>query len=92
MSELERSVEQWRQTLAATPGLTADAIAELESHLREEIQRLRAGGDALYYLATAPEFFGPIVRRLGDAGLTREELLGRSFVKILEARRKKGKL
>jgi glucose-6-phosphate 1-dehydrogenase len=32
-----------------------------------------AGGDALYYLATAPEFFGPIVRRLGDAGLTREE-------------------
>jgi len=44
MSELERSLEQWRRTLAGSPGLTADAIAELESHLREEVQRLLETG------------------------------------------------
>ena len=32
-----------------------------------------AGGNELFYLATAPEFFGPIARRLGSAGLVREE-------------------
>jgi len=32
-----------------------------------------AGGNELFYLATAPEFFGPIARRLGEAGLAREE-------------------
>jgi len=32
-----------------------------------------AGGNNLFYLATAPEFFGPIARRLGAAGLSREE-------------------
>src|SRR5271156_4587991 len=44
MSELERSIEQWRRTLAGNPSLTADAIAELESHLRDEVQRLRETG------------------------------------------------
>ena len=31
------------------------------------------GGNALFYLATAPSLFGPIVRRLGEAGLARQE-------------------
>jgi glucose-6-phosphate 1-dehydrogenase len=31
------------------------------------------GGNVLFYLATPPNFFGEIVRRLGEAGLTREE-------------------
>jgi glucose-6-phosphate 1-dehydrogenase len=30
-------------------------------------------GNYFYYLATSPSFFGEIVRRLGEAGLTREE-------------------
>jgi glucose-6-phosphate 1-dehydrogenase len=31
------------------------------------------GGNCLFYLATPPQVFGPIVHRLGDAGLVREE-------------------
>lgn len=30
-------------------------------------------GNYLFYLATAPQFFGEIVRQLGDAGLSRQE-------------------
>ncbi|MFN0316383.1 MAG: glucose-6-phosphate dehydrogenase [Burkholderiales bacterium] len=30
-------------------------------------------GNHFYYMAVAPKFFAPIVRQLGDAGLTREE-------------------
>jgi len=32
-----------------------------------------SGGNCLYYLAVAPRFFGEIIRRLGSAGLSREE-------------------
>ncbi len=46
-------------------GRLGEAMAQLDPR--------GAGGNALYYLATAPEFFGPIVRRLGEAGLTHEE-------------------
>ncbi len=35
--------------------------------------RLNIRGNVLFYLATAPEFFSPIARGLGDAGLLREE-------------------
>ena len=35
-----------------------------------------AGGNNLFYMATAPEFFGPIARRLHEAGLMREEYGG----------------
>ncbi len=31
------------------------------------------GGNVLFYLATPPEFFAPIVTQLGEAGLVREE-------------------
>ncbi len=43
-----------------------DRLAELD---REH----HTGGNALFYLATPPDVFGPLVRRLGEAGLTREE-------------------
>jgi glucose-6-phosphate 1-dehydrogenase len=33
----------------------------------------RARGNCLFYLATPPQAFSPIVRRLGEAGLVREE-------------------
>jgi len=43
-----------------------ERLAELE---REH----RTGGNVLFYLATPPQAFGPLVRRLGEAGLAREE-------------------
>jgi glucose-6-phosphate 1-dehydrogenase len=46
--------------------LLGERLAELE---REH----RTGGNALFYLATPPDAFGPIVRRLGEAGLVRED-------------------
>jgi glucose-6-phosphate 1-dehydrogenase len=44
--------------------------------LSEELERIDkvqgTGGNYFYYLATAPEFFGDIIERLGNEGLTRE--------------------
>ncbi|MFI5347555.1 MAG: glucose-6-phosphate dehydrogenase [Elusimicrobiota bacterium] len=50
----------------ASYGRLGEAMAKLDP-------KRGAGGNNLFYLATAPEFFGPIARRLGDAGLSREE-------------------
>ncbi|MDE2143330.1 MAG: glucose-6-phosphate dehydrogenase, partial [Elusimicrobia bacterium] len=50
----------------ASYGRLGEAMAKLDP-------KRGAGGNNLFYLATAPEFFGPIARRLGDSGLTREE-------------------
>jgi glucose-6-phosphate 1-dehydrogenase len=49
----------------ASYGRLGEAMAKLDKR--------GAGGNNLFYLATAPEFFGPIARRLSDAGLSREE-------------------
>lgn len=49
--------------------LTYERLAQ---HL-EEIRQTDAHGCAIFYLATADRFFGPIVDRLAAAGLTREE-------------------
>ncbi|ABS27510.1 glucose-6-phosphate dehydrogenase [Anaeromyxobacter sp. Fw109-5] len=46
--------------------LLGERLAELD---REH----RTGGNAVFYLATPPDAFVPIVRRLGEAGLPREE-------------------
>jgi glucose-6-phosphate 1-dehydrogenase len=40
--------------------------------LAEVAKRHGTGGNALFYLATPPEFFGEIVRRLAEVGLLRE--------------------
>jgi glucose-6-phosphate 1-dehydrogenase len=49
---------------------TADDFAALGSFLKDI-----EGGPAhrLYYLATAPEYYGPVCRHLGEAGLAAEE-------------------
>jgi glucose-6-phosphate 1-dehydrogenase len=39
----------------------------------EEIRRMRGHANCVFYLATGPHFFGPIVERLAAAGLMREE-------------------
>jgi len=45
-------------------------------HLKDDIGRVEKAhgihGNHLYYLAVAPRFFGPVVKQLGDAGLSNE--------------------
>src|SRR5690349_12446045 len=47
------------------------------SRLKDLLARLdnerRTGGNFFFYLATAPDYFGPVVQKLGALGLTREE-------------------
>jgi hypothetical protein len=40
----EQSIDEWRRTVAGQPGLTPETVAELESHLRDEMQRQLAAG------------------------------------------------
>jgi hypothetical protein len=42
--DLERSIRQWRAALAATAHLPPEDAQELEDHLRDEIETLRAAG------------------------------------------------
>ncbi len=52
----------------------ARALGEIE-------RRHHTGGNVLFYLATAPEYFCPVVENLHDAGLTREG--DRSFRRVV---------
>ena len=47
--------------------------ARLKALVEKTDQERNAQGNYFFYLATAPEFFTPVVRQLGRAGLTREE-------------------
>src|SRR5258708_1932936 len=47
----------------------ADGYAKLGDRMNEIDQRSGTGGRRLYYLSTAPGEFGPIINRLGEAGL-----------------------
>jgi glucose-6-phosphate 1-dehydrogenase len=51
----------------------AATYQQLSSQLADINQTHTAAGNYFYYLATAPAFFGQIVRQLGQVGLTREE-------------------
>lgn len=54
--------------------LDDDATFEaLKARLAEVEETYGTGGNVLYYLATSEQFFASTVRRLGEAGLTREE-------------------
>src|SRR5512142_1521239 len=50
-----------------------ETFRRLGERLVELDREHRTGGNVLFYLATPPDAFGPLVRRLGEAGLTREE-------------------
>ena len=50
-----------------------DLRAARRRSLDEVAATHRTGGNILFYLAVPPSFFGEIVRRLGEAGLVREE-------------------
>jgi len=50
-----------------------DTYRRLGERLAELDREHHTGGNALFYLATPPEAFGSLVRRLGEAGLAREQ-------------------
>lgn len=49
----------------------ASSLADLDQRVKEIERSMGLSGRRLYYLATGPEFFTPIVKRLGKAGLIR---------------------
>jgi glucose-6-phosphate 1-dehydrogenase len=57
-----------------TPGnfRSPESYARLAEGLRMAQERHGTRGNVLFYLATPPDFFGDIVDRLGEAGLTAE--------------------
>ncbi len=52
---------------------TSATYEQLRDLLTQINEKLTAAGNYFYYLATAPAFFGEIVRQLGQVGLTGEE-------------------
>jgi glucose-6-phosphate 1-dehydrogenase len=50
-----------------------ETFRALGERLAELDREHRTGGNALFYLATPPEAFAPLVRRLGETGLVRED-------------------
>lgn len=66
MFNLERELQKWRQEMAA-PGLTPEIIAELEEHLRDDIERQVRSGIA------APDALQGALQRLGQPQALRHE-------------------
>src|SRR5262245_22702131 len=58
-----------------------ELFKRLEEGLRDVEGRHGTRGNVIFYLATPPDFFGDIVDRLGEAGLTREE--GAPFRRVI---------
>src|ERR1043166_1243689 len=47
-------------------------FARLKTLVEKIDHERQAGGNYFFYLATAPQYFAPVVQKLGDLGLTRE--------------------
>jgi glucose-6-phosphate 1-dehydrogenase len=60
----------WERVVGRFDYLKGDVT---DAALYAEIGRRLDGGSALFYLAVAAPLFGPIVARIGEAGLAREE-------------------
>src|SRR5689334_7416918 len=74
----DRGTEAWKwfqERLRYQVGSFGDAAmyAGLGTRLKELDQTFHTQGNYLFYLATAPKFFAPIVEQLGVAGLSRQE-------------------
>jgi hypothetical protein len=78
MRDLEKKISDWRHSMAQTSKHRPEALDELETHLRDEIQRLMRAGTA------ADEAFGLAASRLGPADAVCAE-----FQKLEEMRRAK---
>jgi len=62
-----------RMTYLSGDFLALASYKELARHLRELDSRFDLEGHAVFYLASAERFFGPIVDALGEAGLVKED-------------------
>jgi len=74
----DRGTEAWnwfQQRLCYQVGSFGDAgmYTSLGTRLAELEAQFHPEGNYLFYLATAPKFFAPIVEQLGVAGLSRQE-------------------
>ncbi len=67
MFDLERAVADWRWRLRTRMQVSGETIAELEDHLRTQVETLGAGG------LSQEEAFQTAVRRLGDESSVRSE-------------------
>ncbi len=67
MSDLEKRIEQWRNALRTSDAFGASDVDELESHLREEMERLRPLG------LSETEAFLVACHRLGAADVLEAE-------------------
>ena len=68
--------DAWNQVVRRLDYIAGDVNdPETYQELSRRIKALRpdrGGGNVLFYLAVAAQFFGPVVTRLGEAGLVRE--------------------
>jgi glucose-6-phosphate 1-dehydrogenase len=74
--DLDSEVWAWLESrLYYVPGAfdDAEAYAKLAARLTELETSHGTRGNVLFYLASAPDFFGPIVHALAEAGLTKVE-------------------
>ena len=72
------SAELWaglarRLYFVAGDSRAPETYARLQATLAQAAAAHGTGGSVLFYLSTPPSLFGEIVRRLGEAGLAREE-------------------
>ena len=51
----------------------AETYTGLKTKLEEVDGKYQTGGNVLFYLAVAPAYFSKIIKRLGEAGLTKED-------------------
>jgi hypothetical protein len=65
MFDLEFAIETWRRTFLAREGASAARADELEDHLRQEVERLRAATHDGAEVLSTEEAFLLAVRRLG---------------------------
>ncbi|MBN1666107.1 MAG: glucose-6-phosphate dehydrogenase [Anaerolineales bacterium] len=73
---------QFAQKLHYLPGSFDDARAYPK--LDTFIQALEGGAaNRLYYLATAPEFYGPIAGHLADAGMSRQDKVHSAWRRVI---------
>jgi hypothetical protein len=78
MFNLDQSIAEWRRQMMAGGIKTAEALDELENHLREDVeQQMRAGMDA-------EAAFEGAIQRIGQAGA-----LSREFAKVGKTRQRR---
>src|SRR5579863_1101867 len=83
MFDLEQSIARWRREML-NAGIPTPTIDELESHLREEIERqMRAGLDARFALDSAVAQIGRAVPLKEEFAKTGE--IGRGFLRKIKS-------